>query len=51
LSKEAKAIRRQIVPQETIRIWLDRDVIERFRSTGSGWQGRINDVLRKARVG
>jgi uncharacterized protein (DUF4415 family) len=30
---------------------LDRDVIERFRSTGSGWQSRINEVLRKAKVG
>ncbi len=25
---------------------LDPDVIERFRSTGPGWQARINDTLR-----
>lgn len=35
--------------QVTLR--LDRDVVERFRSTGPGWQRRINDALRKARVG
>jgi uncharacterized protein (DUF4415 family) len=32
--------------QVTLRI--DRDVIEKFRSTGEGWQSRINDALRKA---
>ncbi len=34
--------------QVTLR--LDKDVVERFRATGPGWQGRINDALRKARV-
>ena len=34
--------------QVTLR--LDKDVIDRFRATGSGWQGRINEALRKARV-
>ncbi|WP_339347515.1 BrnA antitoxin family protein [uncultured Sphingomonas sp.] len=29
----------------TIRI--DRDILERFRATGRGWQGRMNDALRK----
>jgi len=29
---------------------LDRDVVDRFRSTGPGWQSRINDTLRKARI-
>ncbi len=43
-------------PQKTptkqqVTLRLDRDVVERFRATGEGWQGRINDVLRKARVG
>jgi uncharacterized protein (DUF4415 family) len=43
-------------PQKTptkqqVTLRLDRDVIERFRSTGSGWQGRINEALRKAKVG
>jgi uncharacterized protein (DUF4415 family) len=27
---------------------LDPDVIEAFKSTGKGWQGRINDALRPA---
>jgi uncharacterized protein (DUF4415 family) len=27
---------------------LDRDVIDEFRATGPGWQGRINEVLRRA---
>lgn len=29
-------------------IRLDPEVIEAFRSQGPGWQGRINDALRKA---
>jgi uncharacterized protein (DUF4415 family) len=37
--------------KQQVTLRLDRDVIERFRSTGSGWQGRINDALRKAKVG
>ena len=32
--------------QVTLR--LDPDVIERFRESGPGWQGRINEALRKA---
>lgn len=27
---------------------LDGDVLEKFRSTGPGWQTRINEALRKA---
>lgn len=27
---------------------LDNEVIERFRAAGPGWQGRINEALRKA---
>jgi uncharacterized protein (DUF4415 family) len=37
--------------KQQVTLRLDRDVIERFRSTGSGWQSRINEVLRKAKVG
>jgi len=32
--------------QVTLR--LDPDVIDRFRADGPGWQGRMNDALRKA---
>jgi len=27
---------------------LDRDIVERFRATGAGWQSRMNDALRRA---
>jgi uncharacterized protein (DUF4415 family) len=27
---------------------LDRDVVERFKAGGPGWQARINEALRKA---
>jgi uncharacterized protein (DUF4415 family) len=37
--------------KQQVTLRLDRDVIDRFRSTGSGWQSRINEVLRKAKVG
>jgi uncharacterized protein (DUF4415 family) len=30
---------------------LDRDVLDRFRQSGPGWQTRINDFLRKAAAG
>ena len=32
--------------QVTLR--LDPDVVDRFRADGPGWQGRINEPLRKA---
>ena len=34
--------------KEMISLRLDRDVLERWRATGPGWQGRINEMLRKA---
>jgi len=42
-------------PQKTptkqqVTLRLDRDVVERFRATGRGWQGRINEALRKAQA-
>lgn len=36
--------------KQQVTLRLDRDVIERFRATGTGWQKRINDALRKAKV-
>ena len=33
--------------KQLISIRLDKAVIEAFKATGEGWQGRINDVLRK----
>ena len=29
-------------------IRLDPDVVERFKADGPGWQGRMNEALRKA---
>ena len=37
-------------PKVPISIRLDRAVLEKFRATGPGWQSRINDLLRKAKV-
>ncbi|RWO77448.1 MAG: hypothetical protein EOS18_21610 [Mesorhizobium sp.] len=37
------------VPQISIR--LEPAVIEKFKATGKGWQARVNDVLKKAKVG
>ena len=33
---------------EQVLLRLDRDVLDRFRATGVGWQDRINDALRRA---
>jgi len=27
---------------------LDRDIVERFKATGAGWQTRINSALKKS---
>lgn len=40
-------------PQKTptkrlVSLRLDPEVVERFRATGPGWQGRVNEALRKA---
>ena len=33
--------------KKLVSLRLDRDVLERFRATGPGWQGRVNRALRK----
>ncbi|UHC14428.1 BrnA antitoxin family protein [Methylobacterium currus] len=35
-------------PKRQVTLRLDADVIEGFRATGSGWQARINAILREA---
>ena len=35
-------------PKQQVTLRIDRDVLEKFRSTGDGWQSRINAALRKA---
>jgi uncharacterized protein (DUF4415 family) len=52
----AEAFRKQIgrpkaeAPKVAVSIRLDRDVVERFRATGKGWQTRINEVLKAAKL-
>ena len=35
-------------PKQAVNLRLDPDVLAHFRATGRGWQGRINQALRKA---
>ena len=37
--------------KQQVTLRLDRDVVDRFRAAGPGWQRRINEALRKAKVG
>lgn len=48
-----KRLRGQRGPQKAptkqlVSLRIDPDVLEHFRGTGPGWQGRINAALRKA---
>jgi uncharacterized protein (DUF4415 family) len=46
--RRARGRPKSAATKEQITLRIDRDVLEKFRSTGEGWQRRINDVLRKA---
>jgi uncharacterized protein (DUF4415 family) len=35
-------------PKELISVRLDPDVLSKLRESGSGWQSRVNGILRKA---
>jgi uncharacterized protein (DUF4415 family) len=35
-------------PKEAVKLRLDAEVLSHFRATGSGWQTRMNEALRKA---
>lgn len=35
-------------PKKQVTLRLDADVVESYRASGKGWQGRINAALRKA---
>lgn len=56
LPKLAEAVRRQIgrpragAPKVAVSIRLDRDVAERFKATGKGWQTRINAIPKEAKL-
>jgi uncharacterized protein (DUF4415 family) len=56
----AKSIDRQIaqrgrpplpVTKKPVTIRLDPEVIAKFKATGPGWQSRMNDVLKAAKIG
>lgn len=34
--------------KEQVSLRIDRDVLERFRAGGPGWQSRMNEALRRA---
>ena len=36
--------------KQLVSLRLDGDVIEKFRATGPGWQTRINEALRMAKI-
>jgi uncharacterized protein (DUF4415 family) len=49
----AEKMRRGRGPQKAptkiaVQLRLDRDVVERFRASGKGWQSRINEILKRA---
>jgi uncharacterized protein (DUF4415 family) len=35
-------------PKRQVTLRLDPEILDRFRAGGPGWQGRINEALRKA---
>ena len=35
-------------PKRQVTLRLDPEVVDHFRASGRGWQGRINDVLKRA---
>ena len=37
-------------PKKLVSLRLDQDVVEKFRATGKGWQSRINEVLKNAKI-
>ena len=38
-------------PKQVVSIRLDQDVIRKFKATGKGWQAKINEVLKNAKLG
>jgi uncharacterized protein (DUF4415 family) len=53
LHAAVKRYRGQRGPQKTpvkqdIKLRIDPDILASFRATGSGWQSRMNDALRRA---
>ena len=42
--------KKNVVPgvKEQVTLRIDQDVLDHFRTSGPGWQDRINEALRKA---
>ena len=40
--------KQKAVTKQLVSLRMDRDLVERFKADGKGWQSRINDTLRKA---
>lgn len=47
-TKTAKGRKPDDKAKKLLTLRLDPDVIEHFKSTGKGWQTRMNEALRKA---
>jgi uncharacterized protein (DUF4415 family) len=37
-------------PKKSVHLRLDQDVVDKFKATGPGWQTRINDALKAAKI-
>jgi uncharacterized protein (DUF4415 family) len=37
-------------PKQVVSIRLDQEVVSKFKATGKGWQAKINEVLKNAKV-
>ncbi len=37
-------------PRQRVTLRLEADVLAKFRATGRGWQTRINEILKRAKV-
>ena len=37
-------------PKQQVSLRLDPDVITKFKATGKGWQSKINEILKQAKV-
>jgi len=48
--KRSRGRPRVEAPKQLVSLRLDPDVIDKFKSTGKGWQDRVNQVLKRAKV-
>lgn len=39
---------KSLAPKKAISLRVDADVLDKFKADGPGWQGRMNEALRKA---